>query len=604
MLLLSSTTINFLVFATIVTSFVQYSDIILSKNILRFSFLKKFNSSLKMSQKNVIDIESVIQEFKNDLNLKPVSKEVNFDQEYMKEFRSKLIDWYKINRRKMPWRGDDTLIPITPYGIWSSEVMLQQTRVETVINYWNRWMAKYPTISDLARATPDEVNSLWSGLGYYRRAQNLLKGAQYIVENHNGEVPTDKNNLLKVPGIGPYTAGAILSIAYRLPEPLVDGNVMRVFSRIFASPLEIGGNGFSLDKYSWQLAEKLVDQEEASSFNQALMELGATICKPTNPDCGNCPLRHLCKASAMINFKKELISKKSSIPLEYECLPNDISFFPRKKPKKKQKEISLLVNVLTEKRINSCKNCEEYHYLLFKRPEKGLLANQWEFPSLEFQLKGKNQESEVKEELEGDEDDGDDQDEPKDIPQASIDDLLKEHSASLNLLFQQKCQASVVRQGISNQADNNFLAENVSTVYQSEKSITNIPPIVHIFSHERHTMFISIDQIISIPLDSVRASSLSGNVICWKTAAEMKEMGITTGCKKILEKVEHALKKIAPPVKAAFKKRPAPPDTKNIDDVIDLTDKAESASNAFDIMKRASSDSSSKGRKKKKSEPA
>jgi A/G-specific adenine glycosylase len=538
------------------------------------------------------DIEDVANQFMKEKN-DGLSNIHHVSAEYTSEVRSKLVNWYKLNRRKMPWRGDDTQIPVSPYGIWISEVMLQQTRVETVISYWNKWMQKYPTISDLAKATPDDVNTLWSGLGYYRRAQNLLLGAKHIVSKHNGEVPQEKKLLLDVPGIGPYTAGAILSIAFKQPEPLVDGNVMRVFSRLFALQNEIGGSGSnSLEKYSWQFAEKLVDPTYPHLFNQGLMELGATVCKPTNPDCSKCPLKETCQAYSLINYKKNLSEKKNkSFVLKFESLPDDISFFPRKKPKKKQKEINLLIYVIAEKRMNPETQEESYRYLLLKRPEKGLLANQWEFPSIEVDLTNKievaNKENE---------DEEDETDSPVPVATVSTENLVKDNSSRITSFFLSRCQAARIEE-MEELQSSSFQNISYEHLYQSTEKSPLSPPIVHIFSHERHSMYVHVDQVTVISLEKSDSSELSLKAgVCWKTAQEMKEMGITTGCKKILEKVEEFL--CPTPMQKSSKKREfqkikSSEGSEVEEDLIDLTEPTE-IKNAFQFMKTASAAATSK----------
>lgn len=201
----------------------------------------------------------------------------------------------------MPWRGDAiegfaAPPPMTAYGTWVSEIMLQQTRVETVIAYWHRWMDRFPTLNHLAAASPEEVNSCWAGLGYYRRAQNLLKGAKHVIEKYGGKIPETVAELLTIPGVGPYTAGAIASVAYGRVECVVDGNVIRVLSRLRAMRQE----GRVLEKQCWQAAAQLVDPIDPGNFNQAIMEHGAVVCKPQNPVCledaGLCSLSDICMA--------------------------------------------------------------------------------------------------------------------------------------------------------------------------------------------------------------------------------------------------------------------------------------------------------------------
>lgn len=287
--------------------------------------------------------------------------------------RSQLLSWYRENRRHLPWRGDNTHIAPSPYGTWISEIMLQQTRVETVIDYWKRWMEAFPSLESLSEATPDDVNKLWAGLGYYRRAQQLLKGAQFVMKEFNGVIPSNVDELLKIPGIGPYTAGAIASIAFGKAVPLVDGNVIRVFSRLYGISAEIGGAGGVMDKTCWSLAGTLVDPVDPGAFNQALMELGATVCKPTSPLCETCPVRGVCVAKALVEHKQSHISDESLADL-----PNEVTIFPRKVAKKKPLEVILSVGVL----IASGDDDKEVKYLFSRRPAKGLLANQWEFPSV------------------------------------------------------------------------------------------------------------------------------------------------------------------------------------------------------------------------------
>ncbi len=175
--------------------------------------------------------------------------------------------------------------------------MLQQTQVKTVLGYYERWMARFPTVTALARAADDDVLHAWQGLGYYSRARRLLSGARAVEERHAGQLPRNVDALLALPGIGPYSAGAIASIAFGLPEPLVDGNVVRVLCRLFA--LEGDPAKTPLKKEIWRLARELVPADEPSAFNQSLMELGATICTPTSPRCPECPIAKQCRALAL-----------------------------------------------------------------------------------------------------------------------------------------------------------------------------------------------------------------------------------------------------------------------------------------------------------------
>jgi A/G-specific adenine glycosylase len=213
-----------------------------------------------------------------------------------------LLGWFPANARDLPWRRTRD-----PYAIWVSEIMLQQTQVKTVLPYWERWMRELPTIKTVAKAGPDKIHKLWEGLGYYTRVRNLQKAARQIVEKHNGKFPDNFDDVLALPGIGRYTAGAICSIAFNQPTPILDGNVIRVLTRIFG----IGENPREKKTNArlWRLAEELVGRAvpclprrggdtapDRSFLNQSLMELGALICTPRQPQCPVCPVKKLCVA--------------------------------------------------------------------------------------------------------------------------------------------------------------------------------------------------------------------------------------------------------------------------------------------------------------------
>lgn len=205
------------------------------------------------------------------------------------EIAGRLLEWYDRCARTMPWRGIND-----PYKTWVSETMLQQTRVETVIPYYNRFISRFPTVQDLAASDESDVMKLWEGLGYYSRARNLLKGARQVVEKFDGALPHDPAQLLKISGIGPYTAGAIASIAFDVPVPAVDGNVFRVFSRIFGIRDNIRQP--EIRKKLENLASSAVPAVRAGDYNQSVMDLGATICVPGTPECDRCPLVTICNA--------------------------------------------------------------------------------------------------------------------------------------------------------------------------------------------------------------------------------------------------------------------------------------------------------------------
>jgi A/G-specific adenine glycosylase len=206
-----------------------------------------------------------------------------------------LLAWFAAHARDLPWRRTRD-----PYAIWVSEIMLQQTQVATVIPYWERWMRQVPTLQMVAKARPAKLRKLWEGLGYYTRVRNLQRAARQIVEQHAGEFPRDFDDILTLPGVGRYTAGAIASIAYNEPKPILDGNVVRVLTRLWA--IRSDPHRSQTRARLWQLAETLVVEASRSKrhaaacshLNQSLMELGAVICVPRQPRCEVCPLARLC----------------------------------------------------------------------------------------------------------------------------------------------------------------------------------------------------------------------------------------------------------------------------------------------------------------------
>ncbi|HEY3780555.1 MAG TPA: A/G-specific adenine glycosylase [Fimbriimonadaceae bacterium] len=207
-------------------------------------------------------------------------------------FDFQLLSWFDLNKRDLPWRRTQD-----PYAVWVSEVMLQQTQVATVIPYYNRWMTRFPTVESLAAADEQEVLSLWQGLGYYRRCRMLLEGAKQVFTHG---LPTDANGWQKIKGVGRYTAGAIASIALNEPVPVVDGNVERVFARLTACD----SGRPELTNKAWGWAQKVLSHERSGDWNQALMELGATVCTASNPSCEKCPIRSNCLA-----YKRGLVDE-------------------------------------------------------------------------------------------------------------------------------------------------------------------------------------------------------------------------------------------------------------------------------------------------------
>lgn len=209
----------------------------------------------------------------------------------MDEIQATLAQWFEANQRTLPWRSHPS-----PYYVWLSEVILQQTRVNQGFDYFNRFVERWPTLADLAKADEEEVLKLWQGLGYYSRARNLHKCAREVVRLYGGELPADYGKLVKLPGIGPYTAAAIASIAFGLPHAVVDGNVYRVLSRLYDIDTPINTDAGA--KTFAALADALLDRRHPGRHNQAMMELGALQCIPQNPDCASCPLQPHCLALA------------------------------------------------------------------------------------------------------------------------------------------------------------------------------------------------------------------------------------------------------------------------------------------------------------------
>lgn len=250
-----------------------------------------------------------------------------------------LVGWFQLNRRSLPFREDPT-----PYHVWVSEIMLQQTRMNAVLPYYERFMAALPDIPALAAVPIDELRRIWQGLGYYSRAINLQKAAQIVCRDYGGELPADYDLLRTLPGIGPYTAGAIASISFGIPVPAVDGNVLRVFARLYDDNGDISEPDTKA-RFTARVTETL-PPSDAGNFNQALMELGALVCTPKSPDCSHCPLADLCLGHAA----------------------GHAAVLPCKAPKKARS-----IQCVTVALVRSARG-----YLLEKRSESGLLAGLWQ----------------------------------------------------------------------------------------------------------------------------------------------------------------------------------------------------------------------------------
>ncbi len=258
-----------------------------------------------------------------------------------KNLTKQLLDWYVQNGREMPWRVKGGAHP-DAYAVWISEIMLQQTTVATVVDYFIRWMKKFPDIRALATADLQDVLLAWQGLGYYTRARKIHECAKILMEKYNGKIPNRREQLLKLPGIGPYTASSICCFAFNQPETVVDGNVMRVIARLYGITKEITAPDI------YPLAQKLTPQNQGADYASAIMDLGATVCTPANPKCNLCPWRQACMA-----YQKGI---QEQIPQIKKLLK-----------KEKFGQLYLIQN-------------NQGKYLIQQRSGKGLLAGLWEFP--------------------------------------------------------------------------------------------------------------------------------------------------------------------------------------------------------------------------------
>lgn len=257
------------------------------------------------------------------------------------ELARRLLAWYEVSARRLPWRSIDD-----PYAIWVSEIMLQQTRVETVIPYFRRWMEHFPSLSQLANAPEQEVLQLWEGLGYYSRARNLHKAAQIVISEHGGQLPASRAALERLPGIGRYTAAAIASIAFGQDEATLDGNIRRVLARVFH--MDLPARSPEGERQLWQLARQHLPRGRAGDYNQALMDLGATICTPRAPACSICPLEALCLARRL-GVEEQLPRLERRLPVPHY----------------------LVAAAVIQKNGRA---------LIAQRPAQGLLGGMWEFP--------------------------------------------------------------------------------------------------------------------------------------------------------------------------------------------------------------------------------
>jgi A/G-specific adenine glycosylase len=267
-----------------------------------------------------------------------------------KQIQAKLLQWFKKNKRDLPWRNTKD-----PYAIWVSEIMLQQTQVNTVIPYYKKFLKSFPTVGHLAKSDLSKVLKVWEGLGYYSRARNLHRASQIVLNQFHGKIPNSQKDLLRLPGIGRSTAGAILSFAFAKEAPILDGNAKRVLSRLFT----VSGNPGEkkTEQLLWKISESLIPRGYSNPFNQALMDLGSMLCTPKDPQCPRCPLRDLCKGKASGEPER----------------------FPAKSIKKKIPHIEAVAAVIQQ----------NGKVLLKQRPPKGLLGGLWDFPNWRIQGEGR-----------------------------------------------------------------------------------------------------------------------------------------------------------------------------------------------------------------------
>ncbi|XP_064576014.1 adenine DNA glycosylase isoform X1 [Zonotrichia leucophrys gambelii] len=443
----------------------------------------------------------------------PPARHLFSDPAEVEALRRNLLAWYDRCKRDLPWRALAASEPDADrrgYAVWVSEIMLQQTQVATVIDYYTRWMQKWPTLQALAQASLEEVNELWAGLGYYSRGKRLQEAARKVVSELAGRMPRTAEELQKLlPGVGRYTAGAIASISYGQATGVVDGNVIRVLCRLRC----IGADSSSpavIDRL-WDMANVLVDRSRPGDFNQALMELGATVCVPKSPLCGECPVKQHCQAWRRVEKElafasQKLFGKAPPVPDVEDCGVGDcplcppatepwdsslgVTNFPRKAAKKPPRAMRTATCVLERR---GCHGAPEY--LIVQRPSSGLLAGLWEFPS---------------------------------VPLA---------------------------QDLQEEKEREELADHLQTWMgqpMAAKGLQFIGEVIHIFSHIHQTYV-----VYSLHLDGDVILDPALSPSRWVTEHEFHASAVSTAMKKVLKAHEKQRRKESSPAKGSKRKRGA-----------------------------------------------
>ncbi|KAN0030287.1 hypothetical protein ACTA71_010049 [Dictyostelium dimigraforme] len=511
---------------------------------------KKTNS--KSIKKNTSSTIIKVKDEMESIELKPCQHSLTLhkfkSKQEIQEIRESMLKWYEKNKRDLPWRKhvgvDENIIA---YRVWVSEIMLQQTRVSTVIEYFNKWINKWPTINDLASTTIEEVNKVWSGLGYYRRAKNLWLGSKYVVENFNSKIPSDVKTLLEINGIGPYTAGAISSIAFNKPVPLVDGNVIRVLCRVRS----IGANPklSSTVKLFWELGNDLVESvENPCNFNQSLMELGATICSVQSPQCKQCPIQSNCQAyqqekqfikpepknsiskffqpkNINSNSNSDIESIKPTITLNVTDIckicqsfedsdgpTESVCRYPKKVIKAKPRDENVNVFLIHQTKSNL--------FLLTQRPDTGLLASLYEAPSiiepqkLKSKRKSKKDNEEEEEEEEEDDDDNEEENEESDDEKKSKKRKKPTTTTTTTTTTTNKITKEFIEKEILKK-----LFKSTSDV--TIKSVKSIGTVIHKFSHINQTLTV-YDCPCDIKKELIPNDKSQSKNICWLKLDEIQ----------------------------------------------------------------------------------